>query len=748
MILKKTFGIAITIVCFCALSSPIARADDPDLLGSPDVRVTTVSGSGAAGIADGPAGKAEFIEPFGLAYDTGGRLYVSDAAAQRIRVVETNGFTRTLAGSGAVAANGLWVEGGYRDGSGAQARFNRPAGLAIGWDKALYVADTNNHCIRRVAASGNVSTYAGQPGVAGHADGLLRAATFERPTGIASDRSGNLYVADFSGIRVIAPSGTVTTLAGFATAPFGVSVTNTSSGPVLFAVDEQGLIRRMPDGSVERYAAPGAQTLTKELQGEYLLGHPFAVAAFDDHSVAFTDVRSNTVRYLNWFAGALQTLGGVPIENGAASSGGYRDGPGTQARFDVPLGIVVRNKSTLVIADGGNKRIREIARLDRSHDATLGSTFPKTQPGTYNIALVGNSFLWEYTRWATSIPGMLEKALAVTARGPQIRVNPYVFPASTFEVDEQYIDLLARGGAADFYVLNINPGNLSESTDLGEAGYLNYETWRPLLTSTLRKLNQSMSALHARLLVCTTPIGEVISPVETTWPQLLSSEGQLSPNTRLDAELRAAVKDSGVQMLDLWSVFEADVRSPRHQPLFGTSDPHFSYHGRAVVARELANWFKQRQPWHIKERVTKSALTATPQPLVAEPVVTPTLSAAPPPPAGAVQAFRFVLRSPQATPSDPALPQIFEIDLSDQQLSAPGPLSMRVLTSVNVATVFLHAGARAIAVPMTHPGNFEANIMLPRVAAALKGRRYTIRFEAITADGRRTAVDVGIFLKR
>lgn len=599
MAFKITLASVVAIAICFAFNLTLASADGPDLIASPEVQVNTISGSGVAGIADGSPREAEFIAPFGLVYDDAGRLYVSDAGGQRIRVVEKDGSTHTLAGSGKVIASGLWVEGGYRDGLGPQARFNRPAGLAIGRDKALYVADTNNHCIRRIDASGAVSTFAGRAGVAGHDDGFRTTATFERPTGMASDDAGNLYVADFFAIRIISPAGIVATLPHFGNAAFGISVVNTASGVVIFVADESGLARRMPDGSIERYAASNAHVDSKDLQGEQLLGHPFGIAAFDDHSIAFTDVRSNTVRYLNWAAGALQTLGGVPIEDGEASSGGYRDGSGTDSRFDVPLGIVARSDGTLVVADGGNKRLRKITKFDRSHDAVPGTSFPSNlEQSGYRVAFVGNSFVGEYTRWSDSIEGIVENSLSSAAGTARIRIEPYVLPQSAFGAEEQYIELLARGGVADFYVLNINPGTLSGAAELGNSQLeASPHTWQPLVTSTLRKLNHTLTGLHAGLLVYTTPFGENVSPLETAWPQLFSSEGQTTPDARLGAELNAAVRASGVDMLDLWSVFGAEVRSPNHEPLFGTTDVHLSYHGRAIVAREIAKWFKQRQPW-------------------------------------------------------------------------------------------------------------------------------------------------------
>jgi len=734
--------LAVAITC-CALLCEVlpAHADDPTLTASPEVRVSTISGSGIAGIADGSPRKAEFIEPFGVVYDRSGRLYVSDAGAQRIRVIEKSGYTHTIAGSGDLVANGLWVEGGYADGSGSQARFNRPAGLAIGSDQALYVADTNNRCIRRIDGAGNVSTYAGRPGAAGHQDGPRSVATFDRPTALASDASGALYVADFSGIRVISPSGIVTTLPHFGTAPFGVAVANSDSGTVVFAADETGLMRRTPDGSVERFAtAVSAQKDARDLQGEQMLGHPFALAAFDDHSLAFTDVRSNTVRYLNWSAGSLQALGGIPVENGAASGGGFVDGSGAQSRFDVPLGITVRNGRALVVADGANKRIREIGKLDRSHDVVLGSALPKNgAEGAYNIAFVGNSFLWQYTRWSDSIQGMVERSLASQYGKSRIRVNPYVLPGSAFGAEEQYVEFLARGGVANLYVLNVNPGNIYPSADLADALQVpnSPQTWQPLVTSGLRRLRDTLTGLHARLLVVTTPLAPYISPVETAWPQLLSNEGQSTPDIRLGTLLNDAVRASGVEMVNLWNVFEDDVKAPSHEPLFGSSDPHFSYHGRVVVARALSAWFKRHQPWRTNATSSEAPQTATPLP---SPEPTPTFSPAP--------SFGYVVHPTPSQSDDADAPKILEIDLNNQRLSAPGPLAVRVLTSINVNGVYAHISGRTIGIPPRVPGDFEAVTTVPSMPSFLKGRSYTVQIEAITVDGRRTTADVRIFIER
>ena len=112
--------------------------------------VRTIAGSGAAGITDGPAHKATFLFPYGVAVAANGSIYISDRAAQRIRMLTPSGEVRTIAGSGSIASPGLIVPPGYRDGPALQAQFAGPEGLAIGSDGALYIADTHNYCIRKL----------------------------------------------------------------------------------------------------------------------------------------------------------------------------------------------------------------------------------------------------------------------------------------------------------------------------------------------------------------------------------------------------------------------------------------------------------------------------------------------------------------------------------------------------------------------------------------------------------------------
>jgi hypothetical protein len=175
-----------------------------------DGSVKTIAGSvGQSGSEDGLGSAARFDSPLGLAISTNGIIYVADCGNHLIRVISPEGVVTTIAGSAAA-----W---GSADGTGSSARFNGPIGLALDRAGNLFISDSNNHTIRKVTPTGEVSTWAGAPLESGYADGDRRAARFFQPAELTFDPHGALYVADAMNhaIRKISPDGKVTTVAGF-----------------------------------------------------------------------------------------------------------------------------------------------------------------------------------------------------------------------------------------------------------------------------------------------------------------------------------------------------------------------------------------------------------------------------------------------------------------------------------------------------------------------------------------------------
>ena len=178
---------------------------------TPQGQVTTVAGNGILGNVNGPAANAEFNGPSSVAIDLAGNIYVTDQFNNLIKKISNSGIVSTLAGSSQ----------GFADGTGTNAQFSGPNGIAVDAQGNVYISDQLNRRIRKITPAGVVSTIAGN-GLSGSVDGPGSIAEFGGTLGLAIDSQNNLYVGDAANntIRKITPAGVVSTLAGTGTAGF------------------------------------------------------------------------------------------------------------------------------------------------------------------------------------------------------------------------------------------------------------------------------------------------------------------------------------------------------------------------------------------------------------------------------------------------------------------------------------------------------------------------------------------------
>ncbi|HEX3624787.1 MAG TPA: protein kinase [Verrucomicrobiae bacterium] len=198
---------------------------------SPAGDVTTIAGlAGQAGTNDGVGSLARFRNPWDVAVDKTGDVYVADMSNDTIRKISPDGRVHTFAGQSGDAGN--------TDGWGNSARFNNPFGVAVDSAGNVYVSDTANNTIRKITEGRVVTTLAGTPGNAGNTDGNGTDARFWSPQGLTVDSAGNIYVADTSNnvIRKITPMGVVTTL------PVSPDKTLALNAPGGVAIDTNGNI--------------------------------------------------------------------------------------------------------------------------------------------------------------------------------------------------------------------------------------------------------------------------------------------------------------------------------------------------------------------------------------------------------------------------------------------------------------------------------------------------------------------------
>jgi sugar lactone lactonase YvrE len=204
--------------------------------------ISTIAGNGTQGFSGdgGPASDAQLNNPSGVAVDSTGNIYIADTSNDRIRKITVSGVISTVAGNGNRGYSG---DGG----PATAAQLSNPSGVAVDFADNLYIADTSNNRIRKVTAAGMISTVAGNGayGFSGDA-GPATAAQLSNPSGVAVDAAGNLFIADqlSNSIRKVTIAGIISTVAGNGTAGFagdgGPATAARLSRPTGVAVDSAG----------------------------------------------------------------------------------------------------------------------------------------------------------------------------------------------------------------------------------------------------------------------------------------------------------------------------------------------------------------------------------------------------------------------------------------------------------------------------------------------------------------------------
>ena len=289
--------------------------------------------AGAAVGADGTGKLALFDRPNSTAMDSAGNVYVADFNNHTVRKITPTGVVTTLAG---FAGDSNPTD---RDGTGVDARLYYPTGIALDSAGNIYVTEQHGYTIRKITPAGVVSTLAGTFGVSGSADGTGSAARFFFPCGIAVDSGGNVYVSEILNqtIRKITPAGVVSTIAG------AVGVNGSADGP----------------GAVARFS------------------NPADLAIDSTGNLYVADNLNSTIRKI--VLGSSVRDISVSTFAGTAGVVGSNNGTGAAASFNGPYGLSVDGAGNIYVADTYNHTIRKIT------SARVVSTFAGTA-GVYGAA--------------------------------------------------------------------------------------------------------------------------------------------------------------------------------------------------------------------------------------------------------------------------------------------------------------------------------------------------------------------------
>ena len=331
--------------------------------------ITTIAGTGERGFSgdEGPAVEAWLYNPYGVAVDGAGNLYIADTFNHRIRKVDSTGTITTIAGTGEFGFSG---DGG----PAVRAALYFPSGVAVDGAGNLYIADTSNHRIRKVDATGTITTIAGtgERGFGGD-EGPATTARLTFPRGVAVDGAGNLYIADTSNhrIRKVDATGTITTIAGTGERGFGgdegPATTARLTFPLGVAVDSAGglYIADTYNHRIRKVDSTGTIT-TIAGTGEFGFGgdggpaveaglrNPYGVAVDGAGNLYIADTDNHRIRKVD-STGTITTVAGTG-ERGFGGDGG----PATAAQLAPPAGVAVDGAGNLYIADRGNHRIRKV----------------------------------------------------------------------------------------------------------------------------------------------------------------------------------------------------------------------------------------------------------------------------------------------------------------------------------------------------------------------------------------------------
>jgi sugar lactone lactonase YvrE len=286
--------------------------------------IFTIAGNGynpAFGGYSGDGGQAtaaELYAPSGVVVDASGNIYVADCENCCIRKINSAGIISTIAGVRHIGYSG--------DGGPAiAAEFQYPYGLALDISGNLYIADNENNCIRKINTSGIISTYAGT-GTEGYSGdgGAASSAEISLPFGIAMDKLGNLYIADYGNslIREVNTGGIISTIAG---------------------------------NGGNRFSGDGGPATLAEISG------PQGVAVDASGNLYIADYGNDRIRMVNT-SGVISTIAGNGFGVSVIGGGGYSGdgGAATNAELYNPTDVIIDGLGNIYINDGGNERIRVV----------------------------------------------------------------------------------------------------------------------------------------------------------------------------------------------------------------------------------------------------------------------------------------------------------------------------------------------------------------------------------------------------
>jgi sugar lactone lactonase YvrE len=351
---------------------------------SPTGEVAKFAG-GTWGSEDGVGLEAQFSLPQRITIDRTGNLYVSDA--EGVSIVWANETIRKITPDAVVTTFCAVSTMGSHDGVGTKARFFWPRGVAATQGGTLYVADTNNSTLRKIAPNGLVTTIAGKVQTPGYVDGSASDARFNYPRGLALDKEGNLFVADQGNnvIRKMTPDGQVSTIAnGYNfSAPYGMAI-DRHGNIYVSAGFNQTIDKVTPEGTVTILAgSPGQSGYQDGIGEDARFNIPAGLALDASGNIFVADLYNNSIRKVTP-TGVVTTLAG-------SLRAGSNDGIGSDASFRNPSGVAVDRAGNVYVGDYANSTLRKVTPEGSVTTLAGSPKMPNWIDGTGDVARLNSA---------------------------------------------------------------------------------------------------------------------------------------------------------------------------------------------------------------------------------------------------------------------------------------------------------------------------------------------------------------------
>lgn len=338
--------------------------------------VSTIAGNGTSGDVDASGTSARFNHPTGVYYKNY-YLYICDNLNNKIKRMDTSGNVVTIAGSG------LWT---YQDGPVNQAAFKEPKSLVVDNNNVVYVADYENHCIRKIA-NGQVTTYAGVGGTAGDQTGPASSALFYRPRDLCIDAMGNLYVVDLMNnkVKMISTTGTVSLVAG-----------------------------------------SGAQGNADGTGASATFDRPVAIDWLPSGDLCVLSAVSPMLRCVTT-SGVVTTIAGT-------GTSGYFDGATNSAMFNLPQDICFTSNGDLYVGDDNNNVVRILTNINAKgiEERSAGQLNFYPNPATNNIFIDNSAADPISSLTIMTVDGKIMKKMEKVADTEQVKLDISDLPKGAY----------------------------------------------------------------------------------------------------------------------------------------------------------------------------------------------------------------------------------------------------------------------------------------------------------------------------